>query len=314
MIKDFSIVTLVVGGSGFIGRALIQRLMEIGGRRIFVLGRARQPANPLPTGVTYVQGDASDQALMFKIMEGIDEVVDLAYSTVPKTSFEDPLFDVVSNLPSSVNLLQVASQKKLQKYVLVSSGGTVYGQARCIPLDESHSTNPISPYGISKLTAEKYALFFHQMFQLPVLIARPANPYGQHQVGRTVQGFIGAAIAAIRDCRDITVYGTRGTLRDYIHIDDLAGALAAILERGRIGGIYNIGTGVGTDNLSVLDHLRRLADNDRLNIRVSHQAERRFDVGANVLDSSLLALHTDWQPRIDLTSGLQRVWSETRPR
>lgn len=304
-------VTLLVGGAGFIGQALTHKLLTSGCRQVLILGRSSHPAH-IPSGATYIQGDAADSVMMNSILDGVDEVVDLAYATVPKTSFENPLFDVVSNLPSSVNLLQVASRKALDKYLLVSSGGTVYGQAQAATIRETHPTDPISPYGISKLLTEKYATFFRQMEQLPVITARPANPFGAMQVGKTAQGFIGAAIAAIRQRQAVTVYGARGTVRDYVYIDDLASALAAMLDSGLVGSTYNVGTGIGTDNMGVLAHLHPLAAQDGLPLEVSHLEERRFDVRANVLDSSLLREHTGWSPSIDLTEGLSRVWNETR--
>jgi UDP-glucose 4-epimerase len=275
------------------------------------MGRSTPPTH-LPSGASYIQGDAADATLMGSVLEGVDEVVDLAYATVPKTSFENPLFDVVSNLPSSVNLLQVASRKSLRKYLLVSSGGTVYGQAQTAMICETHPTDPISPYGISKLLTEKYATFFRQMEQLPVITARPANPFGAMQVGKTAQGFIGAAIAAIRRRQAVMVYGARGTVRDYIYIDDLASALAAMLDSGQVGCTYNVGTGIGTDNMDVLAHLQPLAAQDGLPLEVSHLEERRFDVRSNVLDSHLLREHTGWHPSVDLAEGLSRVWNETR--
>lgn len=305
-------VTLLVGGAGFIGQSLVRCLLANAQRQVRVLGRSVLPGFALPPGVEYIQGDASDAAAMKLLLDDVDEVVDLAYSTVPKTSFDDPLFDVVSNLPASVNLQLTASRKSLKRYLLVSSGGTVYGQAQVPKIDESHPTNPISPYGISKLVTEKYANFFHQMSSLPVIIVRPGNPYGLRQIGKTTQGFIGASTAALRENRPIKVFGERGTVRDYIDIQDLASGLKAALDHGHIGCTYNIGTGVGTDNLGVLELLQQLAKRDGIEMQVSHLAERQFDVRANVLDSSLLTIHTGWQPQTTLSQGLQRLWDQSR--
>jgi UDP-glucose 4-epimerase len=108
------------------------------------------------------------------------------------------------------------------------------------------------------------------------------------------------------------VYGARGTVRDYIYIDDLASALAAMLDSGQVGCTYNVGTGIGTDNMDVLAHLQPLAAQDGLPLEVSHLEERRFDVRSNVLDSHLLREHTGWHPSVDLAEGLSRVWNETR--
>lgn len=304
--------TLVIGGAGFIGQALLQVIANDGSRRITVLGRSSRPRHPLPAQVRYIQGDAGNHGLMAELLQDCDEVVDLAYATVPQTSFIDPLFDVTANLPTAVNTLQLASKAALRRYLLVSSGGTVYGNTAVEFISEAHPTNPVSPYGISKLVTEKYALFFHQMNQLPIVIARPGNPFGVQQIGQTTQGFIGAAIAAIRAQRSITVYGDRGTVRDYLHVDDLAQGLAALLNHGHPGVVYNLGSGVGHDNMQVLALLELLAQADGLEVNTLHQPARAFDVQHNVLDSSLALHHCGWKPHLSLRNGLRQVWQASK--
>lgn len=309
--SDISVTrTLVIGGSGFIGQSLVRELSR-SKRQLTVLGRSAFPRHPLPTGVNYVQGNAGNSTLLAQLMSMADEVIDLAYATVPQTSFIDPLFDVTANLTTTVHALQMASSMPLRRYLLVSSGGAVYGNTTSTYIAEGHPTNPVSPYGISKLVTEKYALFFHQMNKLPVVIARPSNPYGVRQIGQVAQGFIGAAVAAVRAHRPIPVFGERGTVRDYLHVDDLAHGLVVLMERGQPGTVYNLGSGTGYDNLQVLNLLRPLAQADGLDLQVVHQPPRVFDVQRNVLDSSLAKKHCDWQPRLSLAEGLQQIWRST---
>ena len=149
----------VIGGAGFIG-AHVTRLLAGLGREVVVLGRRVRPDGVLADGVTYLSGDYGDRAVLRNVLEHGIDVIDLAYSTVPKTSFADPVFDIVSNLPASVGLLQEAAAAGVRKLVLVSSGGTIYGVARSLPITEDHPTDPVSPYGITKLTIEKYGWMF----------------------------------------------------------------------------------------------------------------------------------------------------------
>jgi UDP-glucose 4-epimerase len=299
-------ITLIVGGGGFIGAALVDELLNHYPRRkIRVLGRSNQPTHPLPPNVEYMRGDASNRTDVAAAMFNVDKIIDLAYSTVPMTSFENPLFDVISNIPSSVNLLQVASEHKLIKYLLVSSGGTVYGQSNTLTINEQHPTNPISPYGISKLLTEKYGTFFYEMYGLPIVIARPSNPYGHNQIGKINQGFIGAAIGKISLNNPITIYGERGTVRDYIHIDDLASGLRLCLDEGKVGHTYNLGTGSGSDNMKILDlikiHMKR---ND---IQIIHQNNRPFDVKKNILDSMKAESDFNWKYQTEISEGIERM-------
>lgn len=302
------LTTLVVGGAGFIGSRLVELLVANSAREVWVLGRSALPRQALPDGVRYIQGDASDSRCMQALLATCDEVIDLAYATVPKSSFDDPVHDLMSNLPPTVNLLQEACRHRLRRFLLVSSGGTVYGPAFSLPITESHPTNPISPYGITKLALEKYALMFHRLEGLPVVIARPGNPFGPAQVGNQGQGFIGAAIWATLRRQPVCIFGERGTVRDYLHVDDLAEGLLAALDHGAIGATYNIGTGQGLDNREVLDQLMPLAQAANYEIALKHLPARVFDVSANVLCSASLTELSGWRPRQSFSSALARTW------
>ena len=301
--------TLITGGGGFIGHALIKRLLLKPERRIIVVGRSLSPKFPLPEAVVYHSGDISDQAFIGPLLDCATEVVDLAYGTTPKTSYDDPIQDVILNLPASVTLQRLASERKIRRYVLVSSGGTVYGNPKYLPIDELHPNNPISPYGISKLVTEKYASFFFQMMGLPVIIARPSNAYGVGQFGRRPQGFIGVSMHAVLNGLDIEIFGERGTVRDYIYIDDLADGLASLLENGIVGETYNIGSGIGYDNIDVLSMLHEVVG-AKYPIRTVHRPLRPFDVPANVLNSEKLTVATGWVPKYSLKQGIEEMWHQ----
>lgn len=297
----------VIGGAGFIG-AHVTRLLAGSGREVTVLGRRGQPDARLPDGVQYVSGDYGDPAVLQAVLRRVDAVIDLAYSTVPKTSFDDPVFDILSNLPASVQLLREAAAAGTRKVVLVSSGGTVYGIARSLPIREDHPTNPISPYGITKLTIEKYARMFEVTSGLPVVIVRPANAYGEGQHGFAGQGFIATAMHSIVRGQAVAIFGATGTVRDYVHVADVASGIVAALDSGEGGEIYNIGTGEARSNLDVLGVVEPLALAAGYELRTTTLPLRTFDVPANVLDSRKLSAVSGWMPSIDFAQGIQRSW------
>lgn len=305
--------TLIVGGGGFIGSRLIAMMSQSSDREIWVLGRSEVPRLPLPSQVRYIQGDAGDRQLLATLLAECEEVIDLAYGTVPKSSFDEPVQDVLLNLPPSVNLIQEAAQHNLRRFILVSSGGTVYGPAIRLPINELHPTDPISPYGITKLALEKYALMFYRLYGLPAVIVRPSNPYGPSQQAGRGQGFIGTAIHAILTNTPINVFG-QGTIRDYLYIDDVAEAIVAALDHGQPGEIYNVGSGVGMDNIAVIDRLAALAGAEGYAINVHHLPVREFDVPANVLDSNKLRNISGWVSHFDFDSALEWTWQEIRRR
>lgn len=299
--------TLVIGGSGFIGRHVVNLLCE-SGREVVVLGRSPKANGMLHPACRYISGDYSDREILRRVMTTGCEVIDLAYSTVPKTSYDDAAFDLISNLPASVGLFQEALTAGVSRVLIVSSGGTVYGPSDLLPIREDHPTYPVSPYGITKLTADRYATMFHRNNGLPVVIARPANAYGEEQRTGTGQGFIAAAIKAILSGQEIEIYGAAGTIRDYIHVRDVAAGIVSILENGRDGEIYNLGTGVGTSNAEIVGMLEKLAGLDGMPVRTKVLPSRSFDVEANVLDCSKLRDLCQWTHTVGVEEGVSSMW------
>ena len=302
---------VVIGGAGFIGRHVTRRLCE-SGREVVVLGRRAKADRDLHPDCRYVSGDYGDRKILRGLLEPGCEVIDLAYSTVPKTSFEDPVFDLLSNLPASVGLFQEALAAGASRVVVVSSGGTVYGPAERLPIDEGHPTMPVSPYGITKLTTDRYAMMFHHTAGLPVIVVRPANAYGEDQRAGTGQGFIATAVAAALGGREIEIFGPEGSVRDYIHVSDVAAGIVSALDRGSEGQIYNVGTGIGTSNAEIVRIIGELFAKEGGSVRTKVLPERRFDVAANILASTKLAACSGWKPQISLENGLARVWQASR--
>ena len=303
---DNPLTTCVIGGTGFIGRAVVTELLAKG-RKVIVVGRKIRPEIPLPPTVHYVT-TGSTNALR-QALESSQEVIDLAYATVPQTSFQDPINDILVNLPEAVRLFDMAASLHLRKFVWVSSGGTVYGRTSAPLIAETHPTQPLSPYGITKLAIEKYAHMYFESRDLPIVCVRPSNAFGEGQRAYSGQGFIATAIASVLDGRELTLFGQHGTIRDYLHVTDIAAGIVAALLSGRPGEVYNIGSGQGLTNRQVLDQLTPLAANSGLEVRVRVLPTRSFDVPANVLQNSKIRADTGWQPQLDFTQALAQTWT-----
>jgi UDP-glucose 4-epimerase len=115
------------------------------------------------------------------------------------------------------------------------------------------------------------------------------------------------AMGKIFRCEPIPIFGGGHTIRDYIYIQDLARGIIAIMDSGKIGEVYNLGTGKGTSNLEVLDMISQIVT-EKYNLNIEHYPERRFDVKTNILDSNKLNNHTGWLPQISLKNGLSFTW------
>lgn len=295
----------MIGGGGFIGSHLVPRLL-LAGRKVTVIGRSATPRHDLSTGATYVTGNFGDANLLRNLLENHDEVIHLAYATVPNTSFANPLGDLLENLPATVQLFTEIAAKE-RRLVLVSSGGTVYGEGLSHPITEDHPTLPISPYGVTKLTLEKYAFLYSVTHGLKVVCVRPSNAFGEGQLPFSGQGFVATAMASAMSGQDIRIFGQRGSTRDYIYAGDIAEGIVSALERGILSQTYNLGSGVGRSNLDVVDAIAPLMREIGCAVRVAHEPARVFDVHSNILDSTRLQRCTGWQPSMSFEAGLLRT-------
>jgi len=301
--------TAVIGGAGFIGRAVVAELL-LQGRQVVVIGREEVPVPELPAGVRFVYSPANDDGVALKLaLQEVDEVVDLAYATVPGTSFQDPVNDILVNLPEAVRLFELAATLPLKKFVWISSGGTVYGRTMATQIIETHPTLPLSPYGITKLAIEKYAHMYFESKGLPIVCVRPSNAFGEGQRTYSGQGFIATAIASVLDGRELTLFGEQGTIRDYLHVSDVAAGIVAALLHGRPGEVYNLGSSQGLTNRQVLNYLAPLAAGTGHAVQINVQPPRPFDVPANVLDCTKLRAETGWQPRLTFAQALAQTWA-----
>lgn len=297
--------TLLIGGAGYIGAQLAAELAATG-RRVTVLGRKLVPVRELAPGVSYSQGDFADPKVLDSLLDDHQEVVHLAYASVPNTTFDDPLGELLQNLPPAMGLFMAAARRS-RKLLLVSSGGTVYGEALELPITELHPTRPVSYYGLTKLMVENYARIHAVMHGLHLICVRPSNAYGVGQQPFLGQGFISTAIASAMRGQPVKLFGREGTVRDYLYIDDVARGIVSALDFGHPGETYNLGSGVGLSNRQVLDAMMPMLIDKGLELGVEHLSERASDVRANVLDSRKLLECSGWRPRVSLTEGLQRT-------
>ncbi len=299
------IKTLVIGGAGFIGSHTVPLLLETG-RSVTVVGRSKESPFIQKHRLAYASGDFGDYAFICKLLDAHDEVIHFAYATVPNTSFENPLADLQQNLTPSVQLFAEAA-KRGRKLLLVSSGGTVYGEAKSSLIAESHPKHPISPYGLTKLTLESYAYLYGVTHGLNFVVVRPANAYGAGQRPFMGQGFIATAIASAKEGKSIKIFGEVGTVRDYIEVSDLSAGIVSTLLYGKPSEAYNIGFGIGLTNMDIIEKLKELLRLHEANIFIEHLPERLFDVRVNILDSSKLKQDTGWMPNVSFDKGLEKA-------
>ena len=301
---------MVLGGGGFIGTNLCRALVEAGAN-VWAFGRSVSFPSEL-RGVHWIRGDFKDVSTLAQVIQGCEIVFHLISSSSPATSNQDPKSDLVANTLGSLNLLEICKQHSVRKIIFVSSGGTVYGIPKQLPIPESSATDPICAYGISKLAIEKYLSLYYHLYGLDYLILRVSNPYGLFQTTCKSQGVIAAFLSQALSGRTLEVWGDGNVVRDYIFIDDLITALIKSVDYSGQQRIFNIGSGIGKSINQVIDDLEILIDRP---LKRVYKSKRKVDVPVNVLDISLAKELMDFKPEVDWITGLQKTlnWLNSLP-
>jgi UDP-glucose 4-epimerase len=302
---------LILGGSGFIGSSICDRFLQRGHQlRVFERPRVEPYRNfSSSESVEWLTGDFSNAHDVRSALKGMDAVVHLIGTTLPKTSNDDPIYDVQSNLVATLQLLDAMQTEKVCKILFISSGGTVYGNPQSLPISENHPTNPLTSYGITKLAIEKYLLLYQNLRGLRPIVLRVANPYGERQRIETAQGVVAAFLNRVMEGAPVEIWGSGDVTRDYLHVSDVAEAFALALEYDGPESVFNIGSGNG---VSLNDLVTTLGDLLGKEIEVHYKPGRTFDVPINVLDISLARQALGWNPVISLSEGLNRTISWIR--
>jgi UDP-glucose 4-epimerase len=296
---------LVFGGTGFIGSNLCSELLKLG-HKIRVVDRTIKPINTEKlANIEFIEADFVQVDDFTSYLENIDVVFHLISTTLPATSKGNEIFDIQSNVCSTLRLLnsmvQIGNGKKI---IFLSSGGTVYGQSNVNPIPEETPTNPICSYGIHKLTIEKYLHFYYHEYGLDYQIVRLANPYGRGQNGKNGQGVIPIFARKIQQSEEIQIWGDGLTTRDYIYIDDVIDALCLLPEYTGDYKIMNLGSGRGASLLDIVEIVAKVL-NIKPNIKFLNA--RTIDVKTNVLDISIIKRELRWSPQFDLTNGIRQM-------
>ena len=296
----------VLGGLGFIGSHICRMLLNLD-LSVRVFDRQYSSRHLVEDIANRLEIIESDIAITDSVLEAIgnsDTLIHLVHTTTPGSSMVNPEFDVTSNIVSSVKLFQRLGETNLKRIFYVSSGGTVYGIPRSTPITEDHPTHPLSSYGITKLTIEKYLQIYTEKFNIRHTILRPSNVYGVGQQLGIAQGVVGVMINRALHNQPIEIWGTGQNIRDYVYVDDLASALMKLLDYRGEHTIFNIGSGKGVSILEIVDILKLLIEPFP---PVNHTQTRSFDVPVNILNADRLYQVTDWKPTVDLLEGARKM-------
>jgi len=299
---------IIYGGGGFIGSHLCEELLQLNYNvTIFdKINFAKDNLKSFKDKVKIIEGDFNNEYDLLSSLDGIDYIYHLVSSTLPASSNDNPVYDVESNLISTLRLLQDVVKRKIKKIVFVSSGGTVYGIPKTIPIPESHSRQPICSYGITKNTIEDYLYMHNYLYGLDYTVFRLANPYGERQNPLYAQGVIPVFIKKMLLKEEIVIWGDGSVRRDYIYIKDAITPLVKALEHKSDNKVFNLGSGKGYSVNELLDMIKRVTNMDA---NVKYVAGRKLDVPVSVLDISLLQKEMNYSPKTDIEKGIEITYN-----
>lgn len=294
--------SVVLGGSEFIGRHLVKYLAGQGGQASLYC-RATDPASAHVEGARLFRGDFVTGEGLKEALEGADHCYHLISTTVPGSSSRDPLLDIETNLKPTVRLLELSRSIGVKKVIFCSSGGTVYGIPKKVPVDEEQPLWPITPYGIVKAAIEKYLNMYRSLYGLDYGIARLSNPYGEGQRSK-MQGAV--KIFAERALRgeEIEIWGDGAVIRDFMYVGDAVRGLAAVAGHKGTNRTFNIGSGEGHSLAELLTRIEKIVGRT---IRVKFSQARKFDVPVNVLSIARARDELSWAPQVSLDDGIERT-------
>lgn len=297
---------LVLGGGGFIGSHLSDKLLEEGfSVRILERQNLKKYRNfHHAEKIEWFEGDFTNEDDLARAVSGCDFIYHLISTTLPKPSNDNPIYDVETNLIGTLRLLKLASLENVRKVIFLSSGGTVYGIPQTIPLNESHPNNPICSYGITKLAIEKYLYLHHSLYGLNYCILRLSNPYGERQKASGAQGAVAVFLDKALKGETIEIWGDGTVVRDYVYIKDAVSAMIKALEYTGNNKLFNIGSGKGHSLNDILFEIENL---------LGYKAQRRYsqsrslDVQVNILDVECARRDLQWNPACSFRQGLSQT-------
>ncbi len=301
---------LITGGAGFVGSHLAEELVNKGFEIVILDDLSTGKMENLEEIIfnekmVFLKGDIRDRDLLESALKDIDAVFQLAAVTSVTFSMKNPMVTRQINYEGTRILLEASTEHRVKKFVYVSSS-SVYGDPKYLPIDEKHSTSPISPYAESKMLAEKACIEFWGNHGMKTVIVRPFNIYGSRQRKDQYSGVISRFIQNLDKNRRPIIYGDGTQTRDFIFVKDIANGLFLTLESNlEENGIFNMGTGIPTSINDLASTLIELTGKKTL--KPLHRKPRSGEIKHSYADIKSARRSLGFEPRTTLIEGLKTL-------
>ncbi len=297
---------LITGGAGFIGSNIADEYVRLGHHVTVVDNLSSGKQANLNRKCGFIKIDINDKKLDDIFKKGKFDVVNHHAAQInPRTSIANPVADAETNINGTIKLLQLSVKYKVKKFIFASSGGAVYGEQKGFPAKENHSLNPISPYGISKLSIEKYLEFYKSYYGLNYVALRYSNVYGPRQSSHGESGVISIFIGKLLEGKSPVINGSGKNTRDIVFVKDVAAAnVRALGYKG--SGIFNISSEKETSVLKLTNLLVKMSGSK---IKVKHSSAVKGEQKRSILSNGKARNSLGWKPVYDIGKGIEETFN-----
>jgi UDP-glucose 4-epimerase len=295
---------LVTGGAGFIGSNLADSFIREGHQVTIVDNLSTGLESNVNKKAKFFKVDVRS-AVMDKIFERTkpDVLCHHAAQIDVRKSTADPIFDAEVNIVGSLNLLNACVKHQVKKVIFASTGGAIYGEQDYFPADENHPADPLSPYGVAKLTIEKYLHFYRETYGIDFVSLRYANVYGPRQNPFGEAGVVAIFTERLLANKETIINGDGTQTRDFVFVDDVVESNLLALNYPK-SDIFNIGTGKETDINCIFRLLKKITGSKQKEI---HGPAKPGEQQRSVLDFSKAARILKWKPKYTLQEGITKT-------
>lgn len=296
---------IILGGNGFIGLNLLKYLHS---RGYSLTSFDREIPDIKIDKVKYIAGQFENDDLLLEVIKNQDIIIHLISTTNPGKSMSDPYSGYNIDIIQTIKILESIKESKA-RILFASSGGTVYGEPEQCPILEEHPLNPISHYGIIKVSIEKILIMYNQIYGMNNKIMRISNPYGPGQDYTRGVGIIDAIIKKGINNEKVIIWGDGSNIRDYIYIEDLCEAINLLIQYKGKYSIFNVSSCEGYTIKDIINIVEDVLDKS---IEVEFQEKRKSDINHIYLENKRLCMETAFKLRYTLAQGIDKYICELK--
>jgi UDP-glucose 4-epimerase len=295
---------LITGGAGFIASHIADAYIELGHDVVIIDNLSTGfEENINPKAKFYKLDITSPEIIEVFEKEKFDIISHHAAQMNVRFSVENPIIDSNINILGSLNLYEAAVKTGVKKVIFASTGGAVYGETDIIPTPETTEPRPCSPYGISKLTNEKFLFYYNQVYNLDYTILRYANVFGSRQNPQGEAGVVAIFINKMLRGDQPIINGDGLYTRDYVHISDVVAANILSLDDNKPN-IYNIGTGIETTTNEIFRTIKNSINADCPEV---HGEAKKGEQRRSCISYKKIKQELNWEPKVSLEQGIKET-------